>query len=57
MSPAVKAYYAGRNSVWAGERRAKCPYAAADEAKGWQQGRRDALAEERLSNDPEWDND
>jgi hypothetical protein len=53
-SPAHVAYYEGRNSVWAGEKRACNPYSG-DLADDWAAGRRHALAEERLDADTEWD--
>lgn len=49
----LKAYYAGRNSVWNGE-------SAETDLTGellvnWKQGRRDAQGELRLDADTEWD--
>jgi ribosome modulation factor len=48
------AYYAGRNSVWQGFG-PTCPFDHPTLRASWARGRRHALAEERLSDDTEWD--
>lgn len=48
-------YYMGRNSVWNGDRRAK--FEDVEAQRNYDQGRRDARAEERLNADTEWDDD
>jgi hypothetical protein len=54
----VAAYYAGRNSWFPGERIPRtAPYADAGLAAHWKRGLRNVLAEERLDQCVEWDND
>lgn len=50
----LKAYYSGRNSVWYGF---KCQFTDEAMKKAFYEGRRDALAEDRLDRDTEWDSD
>ena len=49
------AYAQGRNTVWYEEINAKCPYEDKETRRHWLAGRRDAIAEERLNMDTEWD--
>lgn len=59
MSAETFAYYAGRNAVWAaiaeGETKISNPHSEAVLRAGFARGVRNAMAEERLSLDAEWD--
>ncbi len=50
------AYAMGRNSVWY-EQGGQCPITDAGLARHWKDGRRDAIREEQLDRDTEWDAD
>lgn len=50
----ARAYAMGRNSVHY-ELPDECPFEGGEFARFWQDGRRDAAAEERLNQDTEWD--
>jgi hypothetical protein len=52
MTEETRAYYAGRNSVDFGT---KCEFNSPELVKAWREGRRSALAEDRLDMDTEWD--
>jgi hypothetical protein len=60
MDAAVKAYYQGRNDAHcygAAVRKMAAPFEQAALVEAWRQGVRDLLAEDRLSEDAEWDQD